>query len=299
MTMNKCKIILSAIRVVILALCLSSVTYAWFSNNKEVRSTNTGMTIQSVSDVTILSAYALRYDGTIGAVCYKIGDGEGEVTDVEMTEYDRIFQDRSVNTPLIYVVELGNVSDTAGYYIYVKIPCNERFLRVNNSYTTNEYIDDKTENFVIQRFISNIVSVKVACGGPLPSGGLEATTTNRIENNVSVFQNQKVVLSLIESGDAVGQFASAIYDDTTEETTYNKTTSVQVRISQADYHSSIYTGLNENNEEENRLMLYIQFDYDKPLMNAFIEHMMDDSEGDISFADDLGVIQILVKAGGS
>ena len=46
-------------------------------------------------------------------------------------------------------------------------------------------------------------------------------------------------------------------------------------------------------------MLYIQFDYDEGLMDSFIEHMMDDSDGHVSFDDDLGVIQILVGRSGS
>ena len=290
--MKKGKLILSAIHVVALFLCLILATFAWFSNNKQIKSSNIGMTIQSVSDVTTLSAYALRYDGTIGAACYKIGDGEGEVTDVEMTEFDRIFRDRSVNTPLIYVVELGNVPDSAGYNIIVKVPCSEKFIRVNDT-SSNEYTDDGETPFVIQRYISNVVSVKVNCGGALPTGGLTQTTTQRIDNNVTVFQTQKTAFQSLTSGDAVGQYATV----TTNGTVFSKASYVEVRLSQAQYHEYIYAGENDQGETENRLMLYIQFDYDQNLMDAFISHMMDDSEGDVSFVDDFGVIQILVRTG--
>ncbi len=290
--MNKRKLILTALQMAALALCLSIVTLAWFSSHKQVQSKNVGITIQPVSDVATLSCYALRYDGNIGAVCYKIGEDaeHGEVLNVEMTEFDRIFRDRSVNTPLIYAVELANVPNSAGYYINVKVPCSEKFLRVGGT-ATNSYTDDGSTTFLIQRYISNVVSVKVACGGQIQE--LTPTTDRRIENNVTVFQTQQAVFRQLSSGDSVGHFATV-----TDNTTYEKASYVQVKLSQSDYSSSIYTATNDQGVTENRLMLYIQFDYDEGLMDAYIEHMMDDTEGDVTFADDFGVIQILVKAGG-
>ena len=292
--MNKRKLILSAMQLFLIALCLSLVTVAWFSNNKRIKTSNIGMTIQPVSDVATLSCYALRYDGTYGAICYKIGDDaeNGEVLDVEMTEFDRIFRDRSVNTPLIYAVELANVPDTAGYYITIKVPCSAKFVLPTGGTATNNYDSSSSENgFVIQRYISNIVSVKVACGGQITMP--TPTTTQRVQNNVNVFQAQQTVFRSITSGDAVGQFA------TVSGTVYSKETSVRVRLSQSDYHDKLYDATDDEGVTSKHLMLYIQFDYDQALMDAFIEHMMDDSEGDVAFADDLGLIQMLVGTGGN
>lgn len=294
--MNKRKLIFISVQLVIISLLFSATAVAWFFTNRQVKSGRMGMTIQSVSDVATLSCYALRYDGTIGVVCYKIGEDEenGEVSQVEMTEFDWIFRDRLVNTPLIYVVELSNVPDTSGYYINVRIPCSEKFVRVGGT-ATNDFTDDGNTQFNIQRFISNIVSVKIACGGQIDE--LTPTTSenyHRVENNITVFSNASSLFRALTSGDAVGQFATV-----TNETAYSKTTSVQLRLSQADYHDYIYTAENDQGIEENRLMLYIQFDYDQGLMNAYIDHMLEETEGDVSFANDFGVIQILVRNGGN
>ena len=290
--MIKKKLVLLIVQFIALVLCISFATFAWFSNNKQIKSSNKAMTIQAVSDVTTLSCYALRYDGTYGAICYSIGDGEGQVTDVEMTEFDRIFRDRAVNTPLIYAVELGNVPDTEGYYIYVKVPCTEKFINIGNNTTTNNHTDDGTP-FIIQRYISNVISVKVNCGASISP--LTATTTNRDQNNIDVFQAQNTAFKSITSGDKVGEFASVTNNDTV----FSKDTYVEVKLSQLEYHQYIYPGTNEQGQSENRLMLYIQFDYDDVLMDAYIDQMSEDSDYDINFEDDLGVIQILVGAGGN
>lgn len=293
--MNKKKMILAGIHMTVIIVCLSLVTTAWFSLNRQIKNSNIGMTIQSVSDVATLSCYALRYDGTIGAVCYKIGEHpeNGEVQDVEMTEFDRIFRDRSVNTPLIYVVELANVPESGDHDIIVKIPCNEHFIRFADGAVLNSYTADSNSRFVIQRFISNIVSVKVACGDSITTP--TPTTTQRIPNNVQIFTTQQAVFRDLTDGDSVGQFASVTDNDTV----FDKQMAVQVKISQAEYASKLYEAEDDQGIKSKHLMLYIQFDYDQKLMDAFIEHMMDDSEGDVAFDNDFGTIQILVKAGGN
>ena len=278
------------INLAVISLCLIASSFAWISMSTSVKSGNHKMTIQAVSDVTTISCYALRYDGSLGAVCYKIGEGEGEVLDVEMTEFDRIFRDRSVNTPLIYVVELANVPDNEGNYISIKVPCREKYISVSGS-KTNEYTASSDAVFSIQNYISNIISVKIGCGGAISA--LTPTTTQRIQNNVDRFNTERTAFKSVTSGDRVGQFAVA------SGATYTKTNSVQVKLTQAEYTSYLFTLENEDESTGNHLILYIQFDYDEALMDAYINLISDDLDEDIAFADDLEVIQILVGTGGN
>ena len=292
------KRILSAfISLIVVMLSLSSATMAWLAMNRTVWSKNQKMTIQAVSDVATLDCYAIRYDGSLGAVCYKIGENEGEYLAVEMTEFDRIFRDRTVNTPLIYVIELANVPDNPNYYISVKVPCLEKYIKVGNT-ETNSYVGDGDGlKYSINQYISNIISVKVGCGGAITP--LTPTLVQRVENNVNVFNAQRTYFRSVTSGDRVGQFATVVEDDVNGTYTYSKTTSVQVKLTQSEYHNSLYTIPNEVESTGNHLMLYVQFDYDDALMDAFISLINDDSDEDINFADDLGVIQVLVRTGGN
>ena len=275
-------------------LVTTSVTYAWVSINKGVMASNMRMTIQPVSDVTTLSCYALRFDGSLGAICYKIGEGQDEVLDVTMTEFDRIFRDRIVNTPLIYVLELGNVPNTAGSYISIKVPCTGKYIQPATGAATNSYVDNGNSSYVINEYISNVISVKIGCSGSITEP--TATTTQRVENNVNIFKTQIANFRSITSGDRMAEFVSVTRSNDT--VTYSKVQNVQIRLTQSEYSGFLYNAPDEGGGSSNHLMLYIQFDYDESLMDTYITRMTDDSKTDIAFVDDLGVIQMLVGAGG-
>ena len=284
--------IIITILTAVVALSLSLTVFAWVAVNNSIRSENQAMTITPVSDVQTIDCYALRYDGSLGAICYSIGDGEGQVLAVEMTEFDRIFRDRSVNTPLIYVVELANVPDTAGYYISVRVPCHRDYISVNGS-TVNSYTSQDGVSYSIMNYISNIVSLKIGFSGQIQEP--TPTTTLRVENNVNIFNTQKNAFKLVTEStypDRVGQFATVTEDNETY--TYSKDDYVQVRLTQSEYASSLFTIPGEPEPTGNHLMLYIQFDYDEDLMDNYISLLDDARDDDVAFEDDLGVIQILV-----
>ena len=295
------KTIMALISLVIVSISLATVSVAWIAMNRQVGSNNNRMTIQAVSDVTTISCYALRYDGNYGAVCYKIGEGEGEVLDVEMTEYDRIFRDRTVNTPMIYVVELANVPEGDNYNITVKVPCNEKYIITEgeavNSFESVENGPSFTNQTYIQNYISNVISVKIACGGQIEEP--TATLSQAIPNNVAIFNAQRDAFREVTSGATVGQFASFSGDKEDIYGTYSKTTSVQVKLSYSDYEGKLFTIANEPEDTGNHLTLYIQIDYDDNLMDAYIKSVISDDDEDVIFRDDLGAIQILVGTGGN
>ena len=292
--MTKKRFVFLLIHLIVITLCLASTTVAWIALNRRLDSQNQAMTIQAVSDVTTISCYALRYDGTLGAICYKIGEGTDEVLDVEMTEFDRIFRDRSVNTPLIYIVELGNVPDEENFQISVKVPCMEKYIRAGDS-TLNSFVYPTDSSvYSIQNFISNVISVKIACSGRITEP--TPTTTTRVENNVNLFKTQSLAFRSVTEGSRVGSFSSRTISENT--ISYTKEDTVIVSLSESEYEEYLYTVQGEE-ETGNHLVLYIQFDYDQDLMDAYIGLLSDENSEDINFADDLGIIQIIVGTGGS
>lgn len=132
------------------AMCLFTLTglftgtLAWFASNSAVAATGMSVTVDPGSDLQILSCYAVRYDGNYGAIAYDITGGNESVT---MSEYDYIFTDRNVNTPLFLRMEISNFDTDKN--LAVNIPCS-------GSYMTDEKIDPWLSNVVCAKFMRGI-----------------------------------------------------------------------------------------------------------------------------------------------
>ncbi|MCR5457799.1 MAG: hypothetical protein K6F14_06955 [Clostridiales bacterium] len=291
--MNNKKLIYVVLCMIVVMLCFSYSTMAWISMNRKVWSKNQTMTIQSVSNVTTVSCFALQYDGICGAVCYKIGpdSAHDEVNSVTMTEFDKIFLDRNVNTPLVFVLEIGNVPNESGDYLAIKVPCDEKYILPNGGQATNNYITSG-ERYSIQQYISNVLSIKMACSGniTLPT----PTKTERIENNVTLFTQRLAAFESV-TGDLAKTFASATTNAGV--TTYSKVEYVELRLRQSDYSALLFDATDETGTSKH-LILYIEFDYDDTLMDVFINHLHEGSDN-TTFGDDVGTIQIFTGKEGS
>ena len=139
-------------------------TLAWFSMNANVSATGMSVTVGKMSNVDILSCYAIRYDGTAGAIAFDISNGD---KDIAMSEYDFVFKDRNVNTPLFIRMELANF-DTSND-LTVTIPCS------HYDYKTNDKVDP---------FLSNVVGAKLLYGLGT-TGDLEADEYEWSGDNVT------------------------------------------------------------------------------------------------------------------
>ena len=291
--MQNKRLITALISTIIVCLSLITVSVAWITMNRRVNSENSKMTIQSVSNVTTISCFALQYDGICGAICHKIGpDAEhGEVSSVTMTEFDKIFRDRNVNTPLIFVVEIGNVPTESDDYISVKVPCTAKYILPETGVATNCYVTGD-EDYSIQQYISNVLSVKLACDGNITSP--TPTRETRIENNVILFTTQLITFESV-TGDQAGTLANASTADGV--TTYSKTDYVELKLGYSDYASFLFDATDYSGTSKH-LTLYIEFDYYDELMDIFIDHL-NESNDNTAFEDDLGTIQIQTgKEGG-
>ena len=118
-------------------------TLTWFSMNQSVSATGMSVKVAKTSNINILSSYAVRYDGTYGAIAYDISGGN---TSISMSEYDYVFTDRNVNTPLFIRLEIADF-DTSND-LSVTIPCT-------GTYKTNNKVDP---------YLSNVVGAKLLYG---------------------------------------------------------------------------------------------------------------------------------------
>ena len=123
-----------------------SGTMAWFALNKEVSAPGMNVSVASSSNINIVSCYAVRYDGNYGAIAYDISDGNSSVT---MSEYDYIFTDRNVNTPLFLRVELTNFNQNSD--LTITIPCT-------GAYKNGTVIEPNLSNVISAQFLTGLKS---------------------------------------------------------------------------------------------------------------------------------------------
>ena len=114
------------------------------------------VTVATGSKIRILSCYAVRYDGNYGAIAVNVSSGNANIT---MSEYDSIFTDRNVNTPLFIRMEIADFDPTKD--LQVTIPCS-------GSFKTNNKVDP---------YLSNVVSAKFMTGLKTSSGVVVDTNT--------------------------------------------------------------------------------------------------------------------------
>ena len=118
-------------------------TIAWFAMNKNTDGNGLNVSVSNDSGIQILSCYAVRYDGNYGAIAVDVLHGHKFIT---MSEYDYIFTDRNVNTPLFLRMEVSHFAASGD--LEVTIPCSGSY---------------KTDN-KINPYLSNVVSAKFLYG---------------------------------------------------------------------------------------------------------------------------------------
>ena len=116
-------------------------TLAWFAANQTVSTTGMSVKVGKTSSINILSCYAVRYDGNYGAIAYDISGGNSNIT---MSEYDFVFKDRNVNTPLFIRMEISNFNSEKD--LIVTIPCT-------GTYKTNDKVDPYLSNVIGAKFL--------------------------------------------------------------------------------------------------------------------------------------------------
>ncbi|GEM_PF-5283916 len=136
--------ILAAAAVII---ALSSGTYAWLKQNAAVSSSGLPYLLDDSRGISIQNVEIYKRDGKEGARLVTEADR------IDMTEYDTIFTDRNVDTPIIYRIILDPVP--AGRDIKWTVQC----LEVSRSWT-----DTGTAEGKMKQYYSNISAIKIGTG---------------------------------------------------------------------------------------------------------------------------------------
>ncbi|MBP5343287.1 hypothetical protein J6Y73_05120 [bacterium] len=282
-------------------LFFTDYTLGWFSENKKVASNGFVIQTEKNSQVTTLSTYAFRYDGMYGAICIPIEDN----TEIAMSEYDVIFTDKNVNTPLFFRVVARGVPSTGGS-ITVTIPCTTPTYSLNSAVST--FNDGKNTLDVL----SNLVTCKLGFGLMLNEEKVVdnfipvGTTTSRVSSNISIFTGvrdlmtkNKMAENKVESGKFINK--EEFDDDGNIVSAEKTTTTISLTISYEDYEEYLcgvvideetkeITEYDYNAEVKDCLVFYIEFDYDDNLINLFRQHT--EESGLAEFRNDIGVISI-------
>lgn len=239
--------------------------YAWFNNVSHHESQSDGFLIEGGSSVNIESAYAVRYDGTNGAMATNLFTNPA----IEMSEYDYIFTDRNVNTPLFLRLELTGFTKTND--ITITVPC------------TGSYKEDGST--AIANNLSNVISLKLLSG--LKVGG-------SIVKDTYTWSGDSASTAAVKSS-YDGMLALANDKSLPAGTPYvvssaKTTTSITLTLSAATVfnQSMIIT-----DGEEEKVIIFIEFDYHVTKTVNLVSEYINSYNGayhDFSFVDDIGTI---------
>lgn len=140
------KIIAATSMTIFTLLASFSAAYAWFGALKSSKNTSTAFGVSyDDSTITASSVYCIKYDGIYGATATKLTD---ENRSLVMSEYDNIFKDRNVNTPLFLRIVIEGFDRTRD--LDIVIPSSGDYKTGNNVYVNN--------------FLSNVVCAKFSYG---------------------------------------------------------------------------------------------------------------------------------------
>ncbi|MBR4236836.1 hypothetical protein IKQ02_00210 [bacterium] len=273
----------------------------WYSENRYVQSRGIGITVESQSAVTTLSCYAFRYDGMFGAVCLDVSNNP----EIAMSEYDVIFTDKNVNTPLFFRVVAQGIPNTEGGYISVTIPCTTpNYSQSSNTITAGDGLN-------AQGVLSNVITCKLGCGlienarRVTDSYFPVETSETRVEDNVSIFTGVRDLMKPANaSANKVvsGKYINNIQKDNDGNITSasKTTTAITLTLNYEDYadylcgveldEDGIVTDYDYEAEEKDCLVFYIEIDYDDDLVNMFRSHTSEDTLAE--FRNDIGTISI-------
>lgn len=292
----------AGIIAILAVIFFTDYSLGWYSENRIVSSKGFKIATEENSSVTTLSTYAFRYDGMYGAVCLQIQDN----TEIAMSEYDVIFTDKNVNTPLFFRVVAQGIPNSSGGSITVTIPCT------TPNYSTTSNVIDFGDGLEAQNVLSNLITCKLGCGivlnntrtvdNYIPVG----TSESRVENNVTIFTGVRDLMNknnMVQNNVKSGKFINEeVFDEEGMITGATKTTTtISLTINYEDYvdylcsvtvdeETNEITSYDYEAEEKNCLVFYIEFDYDDNLIDLYRQHT--EESGLAEFRNDIGVISI-------
>ncbi|MBP5343285.1 hypothetical protein J6Y73_05110 [bacterium] len=283
-------------------LFFTDYAIAWFSENKITKTNGIIIRTPDSSDVTTVSCHAFKYDGIYGAVCLDISHR----TEVEMSEYDLIFTEKNINTPLFFRVAIIGVPDTTTGSLTITIPCSTP----NYSISSNEIALD--DGLYAQYYLSNLITCKIGCGLlsndirivddyiPVPTTSSTETSNLAIFNGVRDLMNaENIELYNVKTARYINDI---VIDSNGIIQSAKKTTSVlSLTLNYDEYKDYLCNIVFDERDNiiaydysseavKDSLVFYIEFDYDDDLVNLFRNHTLENTLA--KFKNDFGVITI-------
>lgn len=241
-------------------------TFAWFNSVKVMNQSATGFQIQyDDSSITASSVYCIKYDGIYGASATKLTEGSDGFV---MSEYDSIFKDKNVNTPLFLRIEILDYDRAKS--LTISVPSSGAYKTGNNAYVNN--------------FLSNVVCTKFSFG--LGTGGATRDNYNLTNNSylggdiVTIYEGMRD-----NAKDIVG------VPFVTNTSTGAKNSTVTHTITKNTIPSAYIT--------DGKVVVFLEFDYyvDEPNSINLVDSYIRSYDGtgylpDRQFVSDIGIISL-------
>lgn len=259
----KKKLILNVLPLLLLFLVFSSATavWAWKSINYDLTQEKFKMEIAGSNGVSIHEYHIYKWSGATekGEEVSNnlVGDPLYDVA-VSLTEYDTIFTDRNVDTPLIVKVIIREVPDSS------------RKIRITATCPAANY---ESSEHTLKPYFSNICSIKFVLGDEEmnaltdPDDIFQTATAANNENNISY------------------SYVTVTDDEATTVAGTPKVNTLTMDVE--DYSTNIQTlTFIEDGEEvevEDCLVIYMQILYNPSLVDAYnLQNQLDVTQVDVS-----------------
>lgn len=256
----KFKIISSAcllfVCLVVLVISTVHVAYGWFASNDRVEATGLYVTAMEDQTITVLNCHAIYYDEVDGR--YHAIDLVNNYQVITMPDYDYIFEDRNENTSLLLRATITDLSGSEDLSF--------SFNCIQDLFDNDDYV---------QKYLSNVISVKVGAG--IDDGNGNIVKDTYAAENVVTYADEiyhKAKKALVNNDEYA--FVTKSGND------YTKDKNLNITLPYNSYRSFI---------DNNTCSVNIEIKYSTDLINNFVVNSPT-SEGKVSFGEDLKSIQI-------
>lgn len=226
--------IVAATSMAVFALfaCFSG-TVAWFLSQSNLDNSGDNFSVYAGSSIHLLSAYAVRYDGDKGAVASDLLSSKQSIA---MSEYDYIFRDRNVNTPLFFRLELTGFDSSKD--LTITIPCTGAYKKSGTTITDN--------------YLSNVICAKFL-RGLKGSNGVVSVDDSDFSSDAGIRQSYE---GMLRNG---GDYDGSPFVTSSSE----KNMSIQLTLDKEDAFDEDFL-LEKEDEQGNSIdvaVVFIEFDY--------------------------------------
>ena len=261
----KFKIISSAcllfVCLVVLVISTVHVAYGWFASNNRVEASGFSVSVLEEETITVLNCHAIYYDEVDGR--YHAIDLVNNYQVITMPDYDYIFEDRNENTSLVLRATITDISQNDS---------------LSFSFTCTQDLFDNDD--YVQKYLSNVISVKVGAG--IDDGNGNIVKDTYAAENVVTYADE----IYHKAKDALANKTEYAFV-TKNGNEYSKNKILNITVPYSAYSSFV---------ENNTCNINIEIMYSSELIENLVANTPQ-AEGKVSFGEDLRSIQIGMSDG--